>query len=272
MESIKKFLPLIFVVFLIISLGVALLVVRQNQEFRSQAAPSTAIVLESSIDRINVGDEFTVIANVTTGENQIAGAEMYIKYDPAVVSAKSAAPGTFLVNPDLQEHGPIIDDTAGSVFYSIYLPVDTQAVSGQGELARFSFTALAAGSTTISIGNESVVVAIAEGGQDVLQNTTGVTLTISNPTNSQATSSPTATAQATATATAFATSSPGSGGNTTPTPAASASATPFSYYYATATPISQVPSDLPVTGIETPFVIMVGIAGLLFGTAFFLLR
>lgn len=253
----KKFLPIIILIILILSLGAGLYLVKRNQDFKLSAAPSSNITLQTSTSNPRPQEQFSVTAIISTGPNQVTGSEISLSYPADLLEVVSVAPGTFLTNADV--YGPIIDSVEGSVFYSLYLPVNDPPITGSGELATFTFKAKASGSATINIDDTSVVVAIGENGDNVLQTKSGVSVNVAQ-----------ALGGTSVTATPVVTSTPLSSSTAIPTASASATASPTAK--PTPTSISQVPSDLPVTGVETPFLILIGAAVVLFGTSYILIN
>ncbi len=203
------------------AVGAGLYLVKQNQEIRKKAAPSTSIILVPSATSVKINDTFTVDVNIDTGVNEVAGAELYVSYDASRIKATAMTAGTFLSEPNVL--GPSIDNTQGSIFYSLNLAPGVLPKSGSGTLATITFQALQNGSSQIALTNETVVVAVGENGQNVLNNKIPTTITITSATNqlTSATASPTPTP----------TSNPGIGGlsaTASPTPpTASGSASTF---------------------------------------------
>lgn len=253
----KKFLPILILIILILSLGAGLYLVKRNQDFKLSAAPSSNITLQASTSNPRPEEQFSVTAIISTGPNQVTGSELSISYPPDKIELLSVTPGTFLTNADI--YGPIIDSVEGNVFYSVYLPVNDPPITGSGELATFTFRAKAAGSATINIDDPSVVVAIGENGDNVLQTKSGVTVNVAQALGG---------ASVTATPTSASIFSPNPSASTVATASATASPT----VKPTPTSISQVPNDLPVTGVETPFLILIGAAVALFGTSYILIN
>lgn len=89
---------------------------------------------------------------------QLAGVEMSLTFDPAllkVVDADPATEGTQIAHGDFLSADFVVRNTAdpatGTVDYAIAcMPLD-KAVSGSGTLARFTFRALAEGETLVAI-------------------------------------------------------------------------------------------------------------------------
>lgn len=268
----KNILLLGTIIFFVAAIGVAIILVRQNQEYRKGAAPSTDLTLFPSVSSVALNDTFTVDVGVNSNGNQLAGAEMYVSYDTSKIEFVSGTPGTFFANPTTI--GPTA--TNGQIFYTIALPPDGEPIDGQGTVAKLTFKAIAAGSATFNfVRPDTIVVAIREGGQNVLQNATGTTITVTSATS--ATPTPTATATATGvsnpnvdlfpTATATATSTASSTAVATATAtsvslSATATARPSSTSTASATP--KLPSELPDTGVETPVLFGMALAGSVF--------
>lgn len=236
-------------------MGAGLYLVKRNQDFKLSAAPSSNITLQASTSNPRPEEQFSVTAIISTGPNQVTGSELSISYPADLLEVLSVNPGTFLANADV--YGPTVDSIEGSVFYSLYLPVNDPPITGSGELATFIFKAKVSGNATINIDDTSVVVAIGESGDNVLQTKSGVSINIAQALGGNFSATTTSTPSPLVT---FATTSP------VPTASVSASLRPM------ATPLSQVPSDLPVTGVETPFLILVGLSVVLFGLSIIFLN
>jgi hypothetical protein len=208
-----------------------------------------------------------------------------VKYDPAKLKAETVTRGSFLAGADFV--GPTINSTAGTVYYTLLMPPGVAPKQGTGTVASIAFKALAIGNTTVSFDQaNTIVIALKEGGQNVLTNAISANLTIQ------------ASAQATATPTSTPTPSPTPGGSdddvdgssgseTTPTPSPTVSptASPTASPKASATPtpttttqtstddlddsdtertsISSTPEPIPVTGFSWPTVLGIAVGLLL---------
>ncbi|MBI1863649.1 hypothetical protein HYS03_00320 [Candidatus Woesebacteria bacterium] len=183
----------------------------KQQLFKQKAAPATSLTLAPTSTTPAIGDSFDVGINIDTGANQVAGTELYVSFDSSKLKANSVSLGTFFVSP--QVIGPTINNTNGTVFYSIYLPPGVVPKSGTGNLAVVNFTALANGAVAVNFTNDTIVVAVGEGGQNVLQNKNGATINVGEI--AQASATPSATPEGTVTPNA--TKSPSPTPTSTPT-------------------------------------------------------
>ena len=123
----------------------------------SAAAQGAQIWLDPATLDLAPGDVGTLdirVENVT----QLAGAEVNLTFDPAlleVVDADPSTEGTQIAHGDFLSPDFVVQNTAdpaiGTVGYAIAcLPLD-KAVSGSGVLARTTFRALAEGETLVTI-------------------------------------------------------------------------------------------------------------------------
>ncbi len=234
-----KKLALTFLVILLLmaGIGAGVYLVRQNQNFREKASPSSSLTLEPSTTSPSVDDTFTVSSNIQSGTNQIIAVEMHLTFDETKVEAQGATPGSFL--PGAKTIGPSIDNNNGTLTYTVYLDPGSQPVQGQGTVAVFTFKSKASGNTTIAFSSDTVVGSddsTGDLGQNVLTGTNPAVLNIQDvqvtatPTSSTATGTPTPTtrASATPTTTPTPTTSSGTGGTAstnTPTPTVTSSST-----------------------------------------------
>ena len=270
----KAIITILVLLVLVIGVGVGVFLVQRNIEIREKAAPSTNLSLVSDTDSPIVGQSFSALVNINTGENQVIGAEMYITYDPLKLEIVSVDKGTFLPNPVII--GPDIDNSSGTLSYTIYIPPGSTPVTGSGTLAVIEFKTKQEGSATVSFTSESKVGAVQEGGVNVLVGTTPLSLNIqgtsveltNTPTPTgvlvQETVTPTPTGQVTNTPTP--TEADGTGGTTlhtntpTPTTRPSSTSTPTSFNPAS----SEGDTTLPDTGVSTPTIILVSSGILIF--------
>src|SRR5258706_1040225 len=102
----KLALTFLVIILLMAGIGVGVYLVRQNQNFREKAAPSSSLTLEPSTGSLAIGDTFTVSSNIETGTNQVIAVEMHLTFDETKVKAQGATPGSFLPVP--QVIGPCI--------------------------------------------------------------------------------------------------------------------------------------------------------------------
>ncbi len=193
----SKKLIVVLVVILIMGLGIVagVYLVQQQTGFREKAAPASTLGFSAGNLSPYVDDDVVVTATIDTGTNQVIASELYINFDATKLELTSVSQGTFL--PNAQDIGPNIDNTAGSLSYTLYLMPGSTPQTGQGSLAVLNFKAKAAGNAQISYASNSIVGAVQEDGKNVLSSSTPLTLNIRtqgalSPTPTQA-SSPTPT-------------------------------------------------------------------------------
>ena len=211
----------------VLSLGVifGVILVGQDQDFREKAAPATTITLNSSDPSPAVGEQFTISANVDSGENEVIAAELYFEFDPTKIEILDVVNGSFFLNPEVI--GPTIDNSNGNVDYVTFILPGSDSVTGVGTLVNLSIRAKAPGTAVISLSPDSIVGATGENAQNVLVSSFPLSLDIQPST------------------------AIGGGGFTSPTPTTQvtqAAATPMPTSVVTATII---PSPLPTTSFVT---------------------
>lgn len=123
----------------------------------STGAQSTRIWLDPARLEMAPGDTGTLEIRVEN-VHQLAGAEVHLIFDPALLEVIDEAPSTEgvqiahgdFLSPDFVAQN-IAEPGAGTIDYAIAcIPVD-KAVSGSGVLARLSFHALSEGETLVTI-------------------------------------------------------------------------------------------------------------------------
>ncbi len=215
----KIALSVLIVLLLMLGVGAGVYLVRTQQDFREKAAPSSSLTLTPSKTNPKIDETFTVSANIQTGSNQVYGVEMHVTFDASKVEAIGASNSTFFTNP--KNIGPSIDNTSGTLTYTVYLDPNSTPRQGQGSVAVFTFKGKSAGNTTIGLSSETAVTSTGDLGQNVLTGTNPAVLTIES--SAQATSTPTPTTSSnsptpTSLVSATPTSTSGFGNTATPTP------------------------------------------------------
>jgi hypothetical protein len=222
----KTLLYAVLVIFLVAALGGGLWLLRQQQILRSNAAPASTLSLQPSNNTPQIDQTFTVNVDINTGTNTVIGTELHITFDKTKLEATAAAPGDFFVGP--QEAQKNLDNDAGEVTYTLYLPTGSSPKTGSGTVAILTFKALAAGDADIAFKNpDTIIGGTGEGGQNVLVSATDSSVTVQsaggNPTPTPTTDpggNPTPT-PTTASSNTTATPTPttaGTGSGNTPTP------------------------------------------------------
>lgn len=202
----KLALTFLVIILLMAGIGIGVYLVRQNQNFREKAAPSSSLILEASTSTPNVGDTFTVSSNIQTGTNQVIAVEMHITFDETIVEAQGATPGSFLSSP--QFIGPAIDNNHGTLSYTVYVDSGVSGSQGDGTVAVFTFKSKQAGNTTIAFSSDTLIGGV--GGDpsspdSAINLLTGTTPAIVNIQAAQATATPTTQSTGTPTPTTHAT-------------------------------------------------------------------
>lgn len=264
------------------------LLVKRNQDFREKAAPASTLRITSTSSSVNPGDTFNLDVLMNTGENSVTGVDIVVNFDASNFEVSSITKGTGISNLT-SEIRNTFDNTAGTVTYSAYTLDKNNGVNGSGvAVLRISMRAkdsATSGSYLFDFASSTAIAGTGEG-QNVLIDTTPVTvnLTTSGTSNPTATATATATgtgSSATATPTATATTT-GTGSSRTATPTAtstssgSASSTPTgtgqSTVTSTATATATATSTtfpVPETGVGTTTAIglVLGIVAIIFASA-----
>lgn len=258
----KKILSIIILTFLLLSLPVAVFLVKRQQEIRMRAAPSTTLAIDpAAITKIK-GESFTLQITINTGNNAVISADLDINFNPQVLTATDISPGTFFENPD--EAYKTINNTTGNILYAF---ASSTPKIGSGNLVSILFEAKELGTSSITFGPRTGT--FISDGTDVLQQTSPGTVTITGaatptptptPTSPPGTPTPTPTSPPGTTPTPTPTSGAGGLGPTaTPTPTKTPTPTPTTAVGTTPIPTPTVsPEELPEAGNITPTFILIG--------------
>lgn len=291
----KVLLGILGLVVLLVSVGVGIILVKQNQDFREKAAPATTMYITPSTQNKNSGDTFTSIVRVDTGPNLVSGVDVRLKFDTSFLEVTSIQKGADISGFDSTITNKI-DNNSGTIAYAVFALDKSKAANGSnleilivnGKVKSTSGN----GTTSLSFDPSTSASGLNEG-QNILTGTTGATIKVtsssivSTPTatsaSSTATATPTPTATSvsssrTATPTATATSV-GSANNRTATPTVRSTATPTPTSTSssgtggssnvTSTPTSlasaatSTPVPIPVTGVSWTTLTGIGIGSLL---------
>lgn len=117
-------------------------------------AHATVLSVDPTVSNVTAGQAFSLDIRIT-GVTDLYAFEFDLGFDPTVLSATNVTEGGFLLSggPTLFVPGTI-DNTAGTITYTAdVLNGAVAGVNGAGILATISFTALAAGSSNISLFN-----------------------------------------------------------------------------------------------------------------------
>ncbi len=102
------------------------------------SSASPAISIDPIVTSANQGDGFTIDITVDPAGSEIAGVELKLAFDPAVVRLDTIDIGSFLgANPI--EWLNSVDNSAGNVQLSYTIKQGTPAVTGQGTFATLNF-------------------------------------------------------------------------------------------------------------------------------------
>lgn len=274
----KRILPIFILIFLLLSLPVAIWLVKRQQEIRMRAAPATTLTISPPSITKTVGDSFALQITVNTETNSLVAADLDINFNPQILEVTGISPGEFFTSPT--EASKTINNTTGNILYAL---TSFTAQPGSGNLASVVFNAKGVGTSPLSFGSRTGV--YASGGENVLQQTSPGTVNIAGvatptpiPTSPPGTT-PTPTTPPGATNTPIPTSGPtstptpaGQGGGTiptsTPTPKPTATPTPSTISGATSTPTPV--AVLPTTGGSklTLFFSILGLTILIVGFGF----
>ncbi|MCL5095915.1 MAG: Ig-like domain-containing protein [Patescibacteria group bacterium] len=220
----KKITIVIVLVLIFVLIPLTVYLVKKRQELRSRAAPATVLSVSPAVVTKKVGDTFQINVQVTTGDNQVVGTDLYLSFNSLVLEALTIVPGGFLDNP--QELKKTINNQTGKIIYSL---ASFTAKQGTGNLASINFTAKDKGTSSFAFDSGTSIAGIGE--TEALQNTLPGSITITasgaSPTPNPAPSpSPTPTPGATATPTPTPTGSARPGATPTIPPTATSSPTP----------------------------------------------
>ena len=240
----KKILPIIVVFLFLVSIPLAVYLVKQRQEIRMRAAPASTLSFVPSSLTTSPGQTFTLEVLLETATNIVPTVELHITFDPAVFEATSLVAGPALSNVF---DGPRIDNNLGTAF--IVVGDVNDPVEGSATIASISFRVIGSSEEgeRIEFASQTQAGAWGEEGVNVLIGTNPALITVFAEVV-EATPTPTAAIEATPTPTSTL-SGIGGGLMLTPTPT-SATASP------TPTP------TVPVTGVVMPTWLFLG-AGLL---------
>lgn len=242
----KKIVAIVGLITITASVPIAVYLIRQRQRIRSKAVPATVLSIEPASASKSVGEQFTANVNINTGENYIVSADIVLTYDPSVINIAAVSLGSFL--PGATEIQKNINNQTGKLIYSLYTSADN-AKSGQGILATITFTAVAAGISTVNFDPQSSVGALQEQ-QNVLVNTIPASYTINGGTTPTETPTATPTSTPTSTPTPTPTSKATTNPNSTSTPTPTPTENTFKSTSSNTTSATNAP--LPDSGVSWP--------------------
>ncbi|MBI4028993.1 MAG: hypothetical protein HY376_01385 [Candidatus Blackburnbacteria bacterium] len=258
----------IVLVFLTVGLVVGMLLVKQQQDLRKNAAPATTLSILPPTKTANVGDEVNLTVQMNTATNTVTYAELGVTFDPQKLTLKDFTPLSEML--PIVFVSPQINNTTGTATIKLTAQ-PANPPQGQGGLATLKFIAKGPGTATVSFTPQTLIQGVNEG-TNVLASQNSATITVLAPAAALPTpTTTTLTALSTGT-TPTPTSNPIGGLGTTPTPATStqsSGATSTSTPTPTSTTLVASGSATPVAGVSTPILlgILGGLALLLAGIA-----
>ena len=212
--NLKKYLPLIILVLILLAIPLTLILTQKPQDLRQKAAPAANLYFDQNNTTVTPNQQFTVNAMINTGVNSVAGVELHVTYEPAFLRLDSInLPATNPLFPNLMSSN--IDPLTGRaeiIMLSDVTASNSGMVTGTGAIATLTFTPLTTTTPTSAVSFDQLTTKIAGAsgediGKQVLQNVTNLQVTVAELTP---TPSPTATP--------VPTSTPIPTANPTPTP------------------------------------------------------
>ncbi|MBI2590659.1 MAG: hypothetical protein HYW33_02135 [Candidatus Blackburnbacteria bacterium] len=247
---------IIVLVLLIVGLVVGMLLVKQQQDLRKNAAPATTLSVLPPTKTANVGEEVSLTIQMSTGTNTATGAELHVTFDPQKLTLKDFTPLTEML--PVVFVSPQINNTTGTANITLSAQ-PANPPQGQGGLATLKFIAKAPGVATVNFAPQTLVAGIGEG-TNVLASQNSASITVLAPATAVlptgTTPIPSAAATPTTSPAVTPTGNPVGGTATTPTPTRRPT---LSTPTPTFTTNVASGSTTPVAGISTP--ILLGVLG-----------
>lgn len=181
----RKTVGIVTLLLMLVALPATVLLVRQRQELRREAAAATTLSLLPASLAVQPGDQFSLEVAIDTGSNIVSAADLVITFDSSQLTVTGITAGTFL--PVVLVPGAVTSGTATIILGSL----PTTPMTGTGVLATVTFTANNVGTATVRFADTTQVAAIGESG-NVLSGTQEATVSIAIPTPTP-TSTPTPT-------------------------------------------------------------------------------
>jgi len=201
-RNINKKLPsgtlgILALVVIVTSVVIGSFVATKGQRVeKSEAAAQTSLSLSPSTQNLTPGQNFTVNVKMNTGTNRVIGYDINLNFDSSALQINSIQKGSGVTAID-QEVKNVFDNTAGTISYSAFTlnlangvqgtNVDTLVISGTVK------SSASQGTKNISFNTTTTKVSDAVDPANVLQNTTGASVTVSSSTTSTPTPNTTAT-------------------------------------------------------------------------------
>ena len=118
-----------------------------------QPADTTLSISPSTSTR-TIGEQFNISVNINTGINEVVGVELYMSFNPSVITVVDIVPGGFLLNPVTTVKQ--VNNTTGKISYVLHIPPSQAAQKGTGSLAVITFRALNTGTANITFDTTQV--------------------------------------------------------------------------------------------------------------------
>jgi len=143
-----------------------------------QPADTTLSISPSTSTR-TIDEQFNISVNINTGINEVVGVELYMSFNPSIITVVDIVPGGFLLNPVTTVKQ--VNNTTGKISYVLHIPPSQAAQKGTGSLAVITFRALNTGTANITFDTTSIVGAINTGARNALKSTLGGSVTVIRP-------------------------------------------------------------------------------------------
>lgn len=150
------------------------------------------------------GEQVSVDVMINSGTNEVTSADILINFDPAILAGVSFVKGTFF--PDELRGGSFSGGVARIILVSGY----TQK-TGSGQLARLTFLAQQAGTSTLVVSSQSIITAVGTD-ENMLRDRGTATVTVTGGGAPNPTPNPTPDATPGATSPPQPSATPGTGG------------------------------------------------------------
>lgn len=186
----KTKIILLVLAFLVLS-GVIIAAVLSNANGKKPTVPETAVPEKSLVATASInpssqnaaaGQVFSVSINIDTGESRVAGVDLTVNYDPALIQFDSMSKGSGIAAwPKKVANLNTIDNTLGKLHYVNFSTDPAAAVTGSGvEVLTISGTVKpdAAGTVNISLDPATSASAVGEN-KNVLTTISGASIVIS---------------------------------------------------------------------------------------------
>lgn len=122
------------------------------------------------------GQKNTISIAIETNSNTVSAVDLTVSFDPKILRIDDVAPGDFFVDPTVLIER--IDNTSGTLTYAIG---SLKPKKGTGKVVTLTLAGRRAGTTHITITENTKVAATGAGSTNVLATRKGAVLTISAP-------------------------------------------------------------------------------------------